>query len=73
MPTDDFGRHELLDRVYLIAEMFEQYVLDHPASKEDPEIQAQVERLSEGLYALYGQVGRVFAAHETSDARSRKA
>lgn len=49
--------HEILDRTYMIANMFESYVLEHPASES---VKDEVERVSEKLWDLYQVVGKVY-------------
>ena len=49
--------HEILDRTYMIAGMFESYVHEHPASEA---VKEEVERVSEKLWDLYQVIGKVY-------------
>lgn len=49
--------HEILDRTYMIADMFESYVQEHPASEV---VKEEVERVSEKLWDLYQVIGKVY-------------
>ena len=49
--------HEILDRTYMIADMFESYVKEHPASEA---VKEEVERVSEKLWDLYQVIGKVY-------------
>lgn len=49
--------HEILDRTYMIADMFESYVVEHPASES---VKDEVERVSEKLWDLYQVIGKVY-------------
>ena len=49
--------HEILDRTYMIAGMFESYVQEHHASEA---VKEEVERVSENLWDLYYVIGKVY-------------
>ena len=49
--------HEILDRTYMIADMFENYVVEHPASES---VKDEVLRVSEKLWDLYQVIGKVY-------------
>lgn len=55
---DPFVKHELLDRTYLIAEMFENYILDHDAAHY-PTVTNQVLEISGRLWKLYQAVANL--------------
>lgn len=51
------GCHELLDRVSLLMDMADRYVVEHPACLARPEWYALADRAAEALRQLYQQVG----------------
>ena len=55
---EPFLKHELLDRVYLIADMFENYVLEHDAAHY-PTVTNQVLDISGRLWKLYQAVANL--------------
>jgi hypothetical protein len=55
---EPFLKHELLDRVYLIADMFENYILEHDAAHY-PTVSNQVLDISSRLWKLYQDVGNL--------------
>lgn len=58
--TDEFGKHEVLDRVHIIRDMFEQFVAEHDAVQADDELNIHVMRISTLLGDLYQLCGRKF-------------
>jgi hypothetical protein len=52
-----FGNHELLDRTYLVMNLLEQHVLDHPACLREPSWYALANRAFDALFELYQEVG----------------
>ena len=50
---DDFHYHEALDRSYLVLEMFNEYVLEHPVIEKHKELKKEADRLSSDLYLFY--------------------
>jgi len=53
--TDEFGRHELLDRSCLLMELVESHLLNHSGLKEDEYDLAAV--AFDRLYKLYQLIG----------------
>jgi hypothetical protein len=51
-----FGFHELLDRSYLVAELFSREIAQHPSAKH-PKLAARIQRLEDGLFDLYQRIG----------------
>ncbi len=51
------GCHELLDRTSMLADMVEQYLVEHPACTGRPEWHALAERAAAALHELYQKVG----------------
>jgi hypothetical protein len=52
----DLKNHELLDRSYLVAELFNQEIAQHPAA-EHPKLAEHIERVEASLYELYQKIG----------------
>ena len=51
------GSHELLDRTYLVLNLLEQHILDHPACVREPSWYELAERAAAALRTLYQKVG----------------
>jgi hypothetical protein len=51
-----FGFHEMVDRAYLIAELFSREIACHPAANH-PKLAKRIERLDKGLFQLYQEAG----------------
>ncbi len=51
-----FGFHELLDRTYLVADMFSEKIAGHPAA-EHPELVERVKKIEDALFDLYQTIG----------------
>ena len=51
-----FGFHELLDRSWLVAELFSREVAMHPAASH-PKLAKRIKRVEDELYDLYGKIG----------------
>lgn len=49
--------HESLDRMFLIMDMFDQYVLDHPFVNMTPHLKVCAEKLSEDMAKMYQMIG----------------
>jgi len=56
-----FGFHELLDRTYLVADLFSEKVAGHPAA-EHPELAERVKKIEEDLFDLYQRIGGLHCA-----------
>lgn len=56
---DPVSAHEVLDRVSIVAMMFEQFVLEHPFVRQTPDLSARAEYISEKLGSLYQLAGSV--------------
>ena len=54
---NSFGRHELIDRLNMMSEMVESYIVDHPACIFEPEWFADASEIVDRLYNLYQKVG----------------
>ncbi len=52
----NLGKHEALDRTFLIMEMFS-YVSDHPEVRRNIDWNARAEEIENKLYELYQAIG----------------
>jgi|WetSurMetagenome_2_1015567.scaffolds.fasta_scaffold218515_2 hypothetical protein len=51
-------RHELMDRVYILADTFSEHIATHEAA-EHPDIQARITKLEQELFDLYQAIGDI--------------
>lgn len=59
--NDRFKQHEILDRVYLIQDMFERHVEDNEdVVQANPEFAAAAEKVSDALVEFYQLLGKRF-------------
>ena len=59
--NDRFKQHEILDRVYLIQDMFTRYVEDNEdVVQADPEFTAAAEKVGDALSEFYQLLGKRF-------------
>lgn len=59
--NDRFKQHEILDRVYLIQDMFTRYVEDNEdVVQADPEFTAAAEKVGDALTEFYQLLGKRF-------------
>ena len=54
---DQFHYHEALDRIFLVGQILSDFVVDHPAVKQNPEVKALVESAAQGLADAYQKIG----------------
>lgn len=57
---DQWYAHESLDRMFLVMELFHEYVLDHPFVEKTPHLKTQAEKLGEDMMEMYQQIGREY-------------
>ncbi|WP_136420405.1 hypothetical protein [Herbaspirillum sp. ST 5-3] len=53
---DEFHKHELLDRIHCLNEMFDSLILNHPAAVL---MQKELEKAAESLGKLYQKAGMI--------------
>lgn len=58
-------KHELLDRSYLILDMFNSYVSEHAAIPNYPELVSMAEGVSDALYGFYNKVAELTTDEES--------
>lgn len=57
--TDELGHQEALHTVYIMTSMWSDFIEDHSAIAENPELKAEAEKISEMLNDFYQAVARV--------------
>lgn len=55
--TDEFHRHEALDRTSMIAQMVGIWPLEHPAIQENTKVRRKIEKAANLLAEAYQQIG----------------
>ena len=58
--TDDFGKHEVLHTASIIMSMWEDFILEHEATKVAPEVSAAAQTAFEAIHDFYQACGREF-------------
>lgn len=56
--------HESLDRTFLVMDMFDEYVANHPFVKQTPELLTKAQELIEMMSDMYQAIGREYAKYE---------
>lgn len=54
---DQFHWHEALDRTHLVLSNIDDFLIQHPVLKLNPEIRKHVEKASENLTEAYSMLG----------------
>lgn len=57
---DQWYAHESLDRMFLVIEVFNSYVLEHPFVDKTPHLKLQAEKLNEDMVEMYQQISREY-------------
>jgi hypothetical protein len=55
---DDWGRHEVLDRAYLLQYTFEHFICEHPVVKASRSLNYEAQRVNQHLAEFYQLVGK---------------
>ena len=55
--TDEFGKHEVIHTSSIIMEMFEEYICDHDAVKDNAEVDEEADKVFSALFDFYQLVG----------------
>ncbi|RJQ27087.1 hypothetical protein C4577_02075 [Candidatus Parcubacteria bacterium] len=53
-----YGSHELMDRVYVLYENWETYVLSHPTTSLDKSLYEKAWKINKAMADFYQEVGR---------------
>lgn len=64
---DEFHAHESLDRMFLIVDMFNLYVREHPYIEQDEELALKAEELSDQMYTFYNTLANHIWKNEDQD------
>lgn len=60
------GFHEIVDRTFLVAEMFSTYVSQHPGADVNPKIRRLCDQIEGELFDLYQALATVHDNDETT-------
>jgi hypothetical protein len=52
---DELTLHELLDRSLMVAEIFDEHIVGHPAAQH-PDLREYISKLGDDLFGLYTKV-----------------
>ena len=61
--------HEALDRAFLIEDMFDYYLLEHPFVSQNPHLKEQADKVSEALFDMYQMISNEYYKRYESDDR----
>lgn len=59
MEIDEFHYHEMIDRLYMINSMIENFLLVHPVADEEAEVKGLIEDAQSLLSNAYQTCGRI--------------
>lgn len=62
---DQWYAHESLDRMYVVMDMFNLYVREHPFVSKTPELEQKADRLSSALYEMYNAISEEGLKYES--------
>lgn len=62
-PNDKFGYHELLHTAHIMASSWEDHIVNHAATDDDPELKEEAHRIMDLLGDFYQLVARVIDKH----------
>lgn len=61
---DEFHAHEALDRMFLIVDMFNSYVHEHPFVEQNEELRKKAEQVSYLMYDFYNEIANSIEVNE---------
>jgi hypothetical protein len=61
-PVDSLSYHEVLDRVHLVSKTFGDFVAEHPACEQTPELAEFAEKIGDLLGDMYQATGKCWSA-----------
>jgi len=56
---DKFHYHEALDRAFIVANMVDEYLMEHPVVQKHKELKKKVKKAETLLYDVYQLIGRL--------------
>jgi hypothetical protein len=59
--------HEALDRAFLIEDMFDGYLVNHPFVSQNAKLKEQAEKISSDLFDLYQTISKEYERYESND------
>lgn len=59
--------HEACDRTYMLADSFEELLVNHPAVQNNPDLREKADAISEALWNLYQETGREWTGSDQAD------
>ena len=59
--------HEACDRTYMLADSFEEVIVNHPAVQNNPDLREKAEAISEALWNLYQEAGNEWALFDQTN------
>ncbi len=59
-PIDSLSYHEVLDRTFLVSQMFSDFVAEHPACEQTPELCEMADKIGDLLGEMYQLSGRLW-------------
>ena len=57
--VDEFSYHEVLDRASIIADMFDEHILQHSVLNHEPELKEEAAIICESLHKFYQHWGSI--------------
>ncbi len=57
--TDQFGYHELLDRLHLTLCNIDDFLLDHPVTHKEKSVRKKINKASKKLSDAYQEIGKI--------------
>jgi|GEM_PF-1443264 len=63
---DEFHYHEVLDRTYMINEIIENFLINHPVVKKHKKIETDIENAQDILYEVYQEIGKLIIKFENA-------
>lgn len=57
---NSYSAHELLDRMYMICDIFESYIHEHPFISQNKELFEQAEKISDEMFDMYNIIANLY-------------
>lgn len=67
---DEFHYHEIMDRLYIIETMVDNYLLEHPVLNEDKDLKKIITNISNDLHIAY-QISSISSVNINIDKKKR--
>lgn len=67
---DSYYAHEAFDRAFMIEDMFDTYLTNHPFVSQIPKLKEQAEKVSEALFDFYQMISNEYYDRYESDDRN---